>query len=115
MIMKLTKRLWIGLVILIILTPIGIILPYHLKAGTAWGEWGKEEVAKLAGYVPKGLEKLSGLWKAPLPGYSLKGTEGKGLFFTSIAYIMSAVIGAGLIYLLLLLYGRMISRKGKKN
>jgi len=113
--MKLIKRLWIGLGILILLTPIGILLPEHFKAGAAWGEWSKEEIAKLAGYVPKGFEKLADLWNAPLPDYSFKGWEEKGLLYTSLAYVVSAILGAGIIYLVVLLYGKIILKKGKKN
>ena len=66
--MKTITKFLIGLVVLIILSPLGVILPEHFKAGSAWGEWGSDEMQKLVGYVPTGLAKLSGLWSAPLPG-----------------------------------------------
>ena len=113
--MRTIKKLWIGIAILVILSPLGILLPDYFKAGAAWGEWGKEEIEKLAGYVPKGFEKLSNLWSAPLPDYSIKGWEEKGLLFTSVAYIISAAAGVIVIYLLMLLYGKIISKGGKKN
>ena len=113
--MKLTKRLLIGLIILILLTPIGIILPDHFKAGSAWGEWSKEEIVKLVGYVPKGFEKLADLWNAPMPDYSFKGWEDKGTFYACIAYMVSAVLGAAIIYFVLFLYGRILLRKEKRN
>ncbi len=113
--MTLTKKLWIGIAILIILTPLGIIIPDHFKAGSAWGEWGKEEVSKLVGYVPAGFAKLSELWNAPMPDYSFKGWEEKGPLYASLAYIGSTAVGVLMIYLFMLLYGRFISRKGKKN
>lgn len=52
---KSQKKLWIGLIILALLTPLGIILPEKFKAGGAWGEWGPEALEKLIGYVPAGL------------------------------------------------------------
>ena len=56
--MKIITKLWIGLGVLIILSPLGIILPEHFKAGSAWGEWGADEMQKLVGYIPQGLEKV---------------------------------------------------------
>ena len=70
---KSQKKLWIGLLILSLLTPLGIILPEKFKAGGAWGEWGPEELEKLIGYVPKGLKRLADLWKAPVPDYNFGG------------------------------------------
>ncbi|MGD0919371.1 MAG: hypothetical protein ABSB22_23255 [Thermodesulfobacteriota bacterium] len=52
------KRLWIGLFILALLTPLGVILPEKFNAGDAWGEWGPETLEKLLGYVPDGLKRL---------------------------------------------------------
>ena len=77
--MTVTKKLWIGIAVLIILTPLGLILPDYFKAGDAWGEWGSDTIQKLVGYVPQGIEKLSNLWNAPLPDYSFKGWEDKGM------------------------------------
>ena len=57
--MKITTKFWIGLGVLAVLSPLGLLLPEHFKAGSAWGEWGIDEIQRLAGYVPVGLEKLS--------------------------------------------------------
>ncbi len=46
------RWLWAGMGVLILLTPIGVLAP-----GTAWGEWGGEELDALVGYVPANLEK----------------------------------------------------------
>ena len=67
------KRLWIGLIILAFLSPLGIILPEMFKAGDAWGEWSTETLQKVLGYVPEGLRKYSDIWKAPMPDYSFGG------------------------------------------
>lgn len=109
--MKITTKLWIGIVILIILSPLGLILPEHFKAGAAWGEWGVEEIKELAGYVPKGLESLSGIWNAPIPDYAFRGWEEKGLPHLSVAYIISAIIGIALTVLLILLIGKFLVKK----
>ena len=109
--MKITTKLWIGLGILIILSPLGLILPEHFKAGAAWGEWGADEMRKLVGYIPKGLEKLSSLWNAPIPDYAFKGWEEKGLGHLSIAYIVSALIGILVIVGAVILIGKFLSKK----
>lgn len=109
--MKIITKLWIGIAILIILSPLGLILPEHFKAGSAWGEWGVDEIQKLVGYVPQGLEKLSSLWNAPIPDYAFKGWEEKGLMHLSSAYIISAVVGIIVTVLVVLLIGRMLAKR----
>ena len=109
--MKITTKFWIGLAILIVLSPIGLILPEHFKAGSAWGEWGAQEMQKLVGYIPQGLEKLSSLWSAPMPDYAFKGWEEKGLPHLSFAYIISAIIGIGIIAAIVIGIGKLLTKK----
>ncbi|PIZ16896.1 cobalamin biosynthesis protein [Candidatus Desantisbacteria bacterium CG_4_10_14_0_8_um_filter_48_22] len=109
--MKITTKLWIGLVVLICLSPLGLLIPDHFKAGAAWGEWGAEEMEKLVGYIPKGLEKLSSLWSAPMPDYAFKGWEEKGMAHLSFAYIASAVVGIAIIFLAVFFLGKLLARK----
>jgi cobalt/nickel transport protein len=111
--MKITTKLWIGIAVLIVLTPLGLILPEHFKAGSAWGEWGADELQKLVGYIPKGLQKLSSLWTAPMPDYAFKGWEEKGLPYLSLAYILSAVVGIGITVLVVLFIGKILTKKGE--
>jgi cobalt/nickel transport protein len=113
--MKITTKLWIGIAILIVLSPLGLILPEHFKAGSAWGEWGADEMQKLVGYIPKGLEKLSGVWNAPMPDYVFKGWEEKGLPHLSLAYVASAVIGILIIVIVTLSIGKVLAGKKIKN
>jgi hypothetical protein len=86
------KKLWLGIAILAILTPLGIYLPEKFNAGDAWGEWGPEAIEKLLGYVPAGLGKLAELWKAPVPDYNFGG-ENAAMSTQVISYIISGVIG----------------------
>ena len=110
---KLNKRtvpfIFIG--ILIILSPLGLLLPEHFKAGAAWGEWGVDEMQKLVGYIPQGLEKLSSLWSAPIPDYVFKGWEGKPLVSLSLAYVFSAAIGVLICFSVVLILGKFLSKK----
>lgn len=110
--MKITAKLWIGIAALIILSPLGLILPQSYKAGSAWGEWGIEELQGLIGYIPKGLAKISTLWSAPIADYSFQGHTGKGLLQLSISYMVSAILGVILIVAAVLIIGRILSKKG---
>jgi len=111
--MKTTAKLWVGVVVLIIISPLGLILPERFKAGSAWGEWRADEMQKLVGYIPKGLAKLSSLWNAPLPDYAFKGREQSGLSHLSLAYIICAVLGIIIIVIVMLLIGKMSVKKPK--
>lgn len=93
---KTVRNMAIGLVVLIILAPLGL-----LATGETFGEWGNEEVEEKIGYIPSGLEELSSFWeRAPLPDYAFEGDESTEGAVT--AYILSAIVGvvisAGLLY-----------------
>jgi hypothetical protein len=94
--MNITKKLWLGIGILALISPLGIILPKWFNAGGAWGEWGLDEIEKLAGFVPEGMKHLAEKWKAPLPDYALP-IENKGLLVESLGYVLSALIGIALV------------------
>lgn len=111
--MEVKTKLWVGIALLIILSPLGLIIPELFKAGSAWGEWGSDEIQQLVGYLPHGLEKLSNLWNAPIPDYTFKGWGEKGLPYLSAAYIMSAVSGIGLTVLIVFLIGKVLTKKDK--
>ena len=111
--MKTATKLWIGLGVLALLSPLGVILPDYFKSGSAWGEWEPEEIKKLAGYVPRGFKKFSGLWKAPFPDYAFQGWKDKGVGHLSLAYVFSAVFGIGLAALIVYLIGKVLA--GKKD
>lgn len=109
--MKMVAKLWIGLGVLIALSPLGLLLPEHFKAGSAWGEWGADEIRELVGYIPKGLEKLSRLWSAPIPDYAFKGWEAGPAISLCFAYILSAVIGVLVCIGIVLILGKFLSKK----
>ena len=85
------QPLYILMAVLIALTPLGL-----LATGTAWGEWGADEIASLVsggtelGYTPSGM--LNGFeLSAIFPDYSIAGLpEWSG-------YILSAVVGVALL------------------
>lgn len=112
--MKITTKFWIGLAILIVFSPLGIILPRYFKAHSAWGEWGADEIGKLAGYIPRGLQKLSSSWNAPIPGYGFKGWEDQGLLRLSFAYFISAILGSAVIILVVMGIGKFLAKKDEQ-
>jgi hypothetical protein len=89
---KTQKRLWTGLLIMALLSPLGILLPEIFNSGGAWGEWGVDTLEKLLGYVPEGLKKYTDLWKAPVPDYNL-WEEDTSMAVRVISYIASGIIG----------------------
>ncbi|CAN5373088.1 cobalt transporter CbiM [soil metagenome] len=109
-----TRPLWIGLAVLMIATPLGL-----LAAGTAWGEWGasdfadptlRAEIVRASGasapvVAPAGLERLASVWTAPLPDYAPPFMQSE-----AFGYIMSALIGVGLIILVVLLLSWLLRR-----
>lgn len=79
---------------LVALVPLGLI-----AEGTAWGEWGAEEIAEIEtngtalGYTPSGLANGWSL-ESIIPDYSMNGVP------DILAYILSAVIGIGILVIL---------------
>jgi cobalt/nickel transport protein len=110
---KSQKKLWLGLLVLALLTPLGVILPEKFGATGAWGEWGPGKLEKLLGYLPEGLRRLSELWKAPLPDYSFGG-EGASRIVQVLSYVASGLIGILAIGLVIYAISRLVLRKNGK-
>jgi hypothetical protein len=91
--MKEYRRLWAALIVMALVSPIGLYLPRIMQAGSAWGEWGVDEIKQLIGYAPAGMEKHADIWKAPIPDYALPGQEQAPLSHLSLSYILSALAG----------------------
>jgi cobalt/nickel transport system permease protein len=91
---------WLAIVVLlVILSPLGLLLPAWLGAGSAWGEWSAEEVGKLTGHLPSGMSALADKWTAPLPDYAFPW-QGEAAGWLILAYVFSALVGIALILLL---------------
>lgn len=93
------KALAILMGALIVATPLGL-----LAEGTAWGEWGVDEIAATGvGYTPKGM--LDGFsLKSLIPDYAMAGLP------DWFGYILSAVIGAAI----LIIVFRLLAGAGKE-
>ena len=101
---KIVRNFAIGLTLLIILAPLGL-----LAVGETFGEWSVEEVEEKLGFVPPGLEQLSSLWGAPLPDYAIPGS-GDSMTVSAAAYILSAVIGVAICGGLLYFVGKKVAK-----
>jgi hypothetical protein len=92
--------------------PLGIILPGVFGSGPAWGEWANDEISALLGYVPRGMEKMSDLWKGLIPDYSFGGDSRAGAW---LGYIASAFIGILLVVVASLGLGKLLTRGGRDD
>jgi cobalt/nickel transport system permease protein len=112
------RPLWLGLGMLLILTPLGI-----LAGGTAWGEWAASDFADAEARreiaaasrnqapptaAPQGLEKLSALWTAPFPDYAPPYIRS-----AAFGYVLSGMFGMGLVLLACLGIGRFARGSGR--
>ncbi|MBC3889047.1 cobalt transporter CbiM [Acetobacterium paludosum] len=102
-----TKAIY-GLIIgLICLTPLGL-----LAAGTAWGEWGTDEIQDVVsggsalGFVPAGMQNGFS-FEALMPDYSVSGLP------EAAGYILSAIAGAAILIILFKVIGYLKKDKGE--
>lgn len=79
-------KLWLAFAAFVLATPLGLI-----ATGSAWGEWGKEELQKALGFVPAGIARFSELWRAPIPEYEIPGLGAHA------GYVISGLIGVFLV------------------
>ena len=95
-----------------LLTPLGIILPARFASEGAWGEWGVDALERLLGYVPEGIRKTAGIWKAPIREYNFGGEE--ALFSTKVvSYLVSGIIGAALVCLVVVIITKLVLKNEK--
>ena len=112
----LLRPLWIGLGVLMVLTPLGI-----LAAGSAWGEWMASDYADPAaraqmaaaslhapppGAVPLGLARLSTVWTAPFARYAPPYVANP-----AFGYLLSAMFGVGIVIVVSFGVGRIAARR----
>ncbi|MEN6318081.1 MAG: PDGLE domain-containing protein [Syntrophaceae bacterium] len=106
------KKLWLGLFIMALLSPIGIILPAKFGAGDAWGEWGIDTLEKLIGYVPEGLRRTADIWSAPISDYNFSG-DNAVLSAKVLSYIVSAIIGIILASIIIFIISKILFKHEK--
>lgn len=109
---KFEKKLWLGLFIMALFSPIGIVLPEKFGAEDAWGEWGLDALEKLLGYVPEGLKKTAEIWSAPIPDYNFGG-DGALLTAKILSYIVSGIIGIILASVVMIIISKYLFKNEK--
>jgi len=96
------RAVWTGLAVMIVLVPLGLLAP-----GTAWGEWGAQELTSRGlAFVPQGMAKLSGLWSAPMSGYDLPALKN-----ANIGYILSGIVGTIVIGIVVWLFTMLVTAR----
>ena len=103
-------KAYLVLAFLVVISPVGLLAP-----GTAWGEWGAHELAKMGlSAIPAGLHQLSNLWGAPLAGYNLPslGNANLGYLFSALVGIL--IVGVVVWLFTMLLTARAPTQKGKR-
>lgn len=85
------KYLLIFILVVIALSPLGLI-----AEGPAWGEWSNEEIQAMVGFIPSSIENAKPLVEAIIPDYEIGGLN------PLVSTWASAIIGAGMVFLLLL-------------
>lgn len=97
------KKLWIVLAVLIILCPLGLI-----ATGTAFGEWGADQLNDEVGFIPVGFAHWADTWSnAPLADYALPGGE-ESTALSIGGYILSALIGVALVSGIMALFYKVV-------
>lgn len=91
--MKIINKLGLAILFLVLISPIGLILPNIFNAKSAWGEWDQDEIKTLIGYIPVGMTKISESWHPILPDYNFQNNLGGNLVMDSLAYIFSGLVG----------------------
>jgi len=109
---KTQKRLWAGLVIMVLLSPLGILLPEMFHSDDVWDKWETDTLEKLLGFVPEGLKKYAEIWKAPVPDYN-PGGENASLTVQIISYIASGLMGIALVVLVIYFISKVIVKNEK--
>jgi cobalt/nickel transport protein len=107
------RKLWIGIALLAILSPLGLVLPKLFHAGGAWGEWSLDELRQLLGFLPAGMEQSGRRWTAPLAGYAVP--EQTVFFHEGLGYVLSALLGIGAVALVAWALDRVLRRKNSRQ
>lgn len=89
--MKMTTKLWLAIGALVLLSPLGLLLPSLFGVGGAWGEWDLAEIKRQIGFMPEGMRRISELWHAPFADYA--PLTGKGPAAEGMGYVLSGIVG----------------------
>lgn len=101
------RWLWGVIAALVAAVPLGVI-----ATGTAWGEWGSDELRDKLGYVPTGFARFGELWGGILPDYALPGGDSGP--WAVVVYVGSALLGVAALLVVAWLLVRLYRRRGAR-
>ena len=101
------RRVGTAFVGLAVIAPLGLIAP-----GFAFGEGSVTDVKDAFGYVPQGLQDLSGIFSAPLSGYDIplpffSGAD-SALWHEALGYEIAGIVGMLLTGLVILVVAQIV-------
>ncbi len=99
------QKLFLGLLALALLTPLGIVIPKIFHAEETWGEWDTGHLRGVLGYVPERLARGAHIWHAPAAGYSFS-KDGACLASQLFFYFIAGMAGLALIAIAVVLLAR---------
>lgn len=102
-------KLVIGLLVLAVLTPLGL-----LASGTAWGEWGSEELQSKLGFVPSGFQKFGDFWHHTLLRDYAVGGYDHTFWQQALGYLLSAFLGLLVIGMITMLIQRLVRKSARR-
>ncbi len=106
---KKTRAVYGFLAALICLTPLGL-----LAAGTAWGEWGADEIKDVIsggsalGFVPSGMQN-GFRFESLIPDYAVQGMP------EIAGYLLSAAAGTAIVIIVFKVIGSLVKSKAGSN
>jgi cobalamin biosynthesis protein CbiM len=105
------KRVGAAFTAISVIAPLGLIAP-----GLAYGEGSTADVKAAFGYIPSGLQDLSGIFSAPLAGYNVPlpffSDASAPLWHAAVGYEISGVLGVLLVGSAGYLLARLLRRHG---
>lgn len=97
-----TYPLYLLLLAMIVITPIGLLAP-----GTAWSEWGAEEIGALVNFIPQGMRDGFS-FKIMMPDYTFPIIKNE-----TTGYVISAIIGSAILVIVFKIVSEILKRRKK--
>ena len=102
------KRVGAAFTAIAVVAPLGLIAP-----GFAYGEGSTQDIQNAFGYVPRGLQDLSGVFSAPLAGYDIPFLQSDSLLRAAVGYEVAGIVGILLCGAVVVGIGNLITRYGR--
>ena len=101
------KSVGAGFTLIAVIAPLGLIAP-----GFAYAEGSPEDIKAAFGYVPHGLQQLSGIFSAPFAGYNVPlpffNSASSPLWHAGIGYEIAGIVGILVIGIVVLGLSRLL-------